>query len=81
MELLNKRQCIGIVLRGKYGGELRVQGRVVGLLLKRGTDELFSFRELLALDEHMSETGVRSHGFWIFGQDAAIGGFSCIVLT
>ena len=68
-------------MRGKHGGELRVQSGVVGLLLKRRADELLRFGKLFALDENVGEAGVGGDGFRIFGEYAAIGGLSRIVLT
>ena len=48
VEFLEQRQGIRIVLCGKHRGELRVQGRVVGALLERSADELFSFGKVFA---------------------------------
>ncbi len=81
VEFLKHGQGIGIVLRGKYRGELRVQSGIVRCLLERRPDKLFRFGIVLVFDENVGKARVGGDGFGIAGEHPTVGRLGCVVLA
>ncbi len=66
---------------GQIGGQLSIEGRIVGRLREGVAKKLFGFRILLSGDEQMREPGGGRLGLWVIGKQAAVSGFGGVELT
>ena len=78
VEFLEQGKGLGLVLRGQHGGQLGVEGRVVGRFFEGGAEKCFGLGILLSRDEQVGQAGIGGGGVWIFGEQAAVGGLGAV---